>query len=114
MIKTWEFIKEHAEYVYALVCFGLAAWSFTHDDAAGGWVCVGIGLLMIPILQWLRVGSTEIVSEPVVPLTFEQGEIDALRKAGMEPMPTPGDIHDPENCQFCVVIDSDFNKGGKW
>lgn len=115
MKKFWD----HIEYVYAAVCGGLAAWSFADGDAAGGWVCLGIGVLLIPVMQWIRSWNKD--DEPVSAperraLTWEQGEMEALRRVGSEPVPIPGEVkvHDPGNCQYCVVVDSDFQKGGKW
>lgn len=115
-MNAWNFVKGYTEYLYLAVCAGLAVWSFADGDAVGGWVCLGVGLVMVPPLRWLR--NWKPPQRPVpVPvrreLTWEQGEMEALRRVGTEPVPIPGEVHDPGNCEFCVVIESDFNKGDR-
>lgn len=107
MRKAWEFIKAHADWVYAAVFAGLALDGALSKDWVGFWFTVGIGVFTLLALSWLRGANTKVevvqTDDTVPPKTFEEGEMKMLLAKGYEPIETPYEDPVAEHAKDCIV-----------
>lgn len=65
-----------------------------------------LGMAPEKVAQLRRSGVLKVSPEPKSQ-TWEQAELEVLRRTGAEPVPIPGEKgyagHDPENCIYCEV-----------
>jgi hypothetical protein len=53
MTTAWNWVKDRSRWVYLAIWIGLAAYSFATGDTAGGWLNVGLAVVMFFVLGWL-------------------------------------------------------------
>lgn len=105
-MNVWQFVKEKSEYIWLALYLTMAGILYADDDPTGAWTLFGVGLFLFVVLKLAAAKRKRDVKRKQ---TWEQGELEALRRAGAEPVPTPGEKgyagHDPENCIYCEVRD---------
>lgn len=105
MKRPWE------KWLYLTIAAVAAAISFADGDSAGGWVCVAVGVGVFGLIVLLDWSATRPSGgTPPPPLTFEQGEMEVMRRLGAEPVPIPGEAHDALTCPICKQFQDRWEK----
>lgn len=115
MSKTWQFLKEHADWLYAFAFIGLAVDSALASDWTAFWIVTGIGAFTLLVMAWMRAENTvvEVTSKGGTithPRTFEEGEMKALLSKGYEPVETPYEDPVNEHARDCSICRAFFKE----